>query len=114
MKINTRIYSKNKNRMYYINDKEYINKTECIEMLCTNLKDINNIMIYEGDMLYYDEEYTGKYGYAIVEFGDYLEENNEHYGFYLKFKDGVTVGIDSEVMDEYEIIGNIYENKELL
>lgn len=70
-------------------------------MLYTNLKDKNGKEVYEGDILM-RQEYT-KYNrnagrrYKIVLWGV-----------------GNTAGFNIRKADKYEIIGNIYENPELL
>lgn len=80
-------------------------------MQCTGLKDKNNKLIYEGD---------------IMEMGDYKnvirwgEIIGEGYGFIWESVRKFTIGrydiLESMTgfIDEYKIIGNIYENPELL
>ncbi|MGV2223045.1 YopX family protein [Enterococcus faecalis] len=89
--------------------------SECILMQSTGLKDKNGVEIFEGDICiqrgeepYSDEnmtldddwEYTG-----IIKFQDfaYWIQDNEGFSKWL--------GTDC---DEIEVIGNIYENPELL
>jgi len=78
----------------------------------------NGKEIYEGDILQIDSEWIG-----IVKFGQYYtshggwgdgmrEHDIYHQGFYYDVhEDASPFNVDSE---EYEIIGNIYENPELL
>ena len=68
--------------------------------LCTGLKDKNDKLIYEGDIVKDDHEalHFVKWCYNAFK----LEP---------LFKNCYTIGI---VDDEIEVIGNIYENKELL
>ena len=86
---------------------------ECILMQCTGLKDKNGKLIYEGDIVkieYYDFEIKHRIG--IVEWEDD--------GFCITYhnsKDTKMSGcslVDIVNGDKQEVIGNIYENKELL
>lgn len=88
---------------------------EFILMQCTGLKDKNDKLIYEGDIM---EE---KYGYAdgssiiaTVMFGEHPddEDYNYHLGFFLSKI--FTCPLNKDVANKLEIIGNIYENAELL
>lgn len=96
-------------------------REECELMQSTGLFDKNGVEIYEGDIIKID-------GGAIyeVKFGEYLtlwkyRHNNSTisgYGFYLKII--MYVGmydekeLDIDILYTFEVIGNIYENKELL
>lgn len=73
---------------------------EIVLMQYTGLKDKNGVEIYEGDIMVLNKM---KPSYYVVK---YLENN-----FVL---DGVSLFDNSSYFTEREVIGNIYENKELL
>ena len=89
-----------------INNNEII-EDGCVVMQCTGLKDKNGKLIYEGDIV--NIKYIRPDGFEIrkkckVEFG--------YYSFWLYYKCGASLLYKEDCT--YEIIGNIYENKELL
>jgi uncharacterized phage protein (TIGR01671 family) len=69
-------------------------------MQCTGLKDKNGKLIYEGD---------------VIKINDYLYEVEFRNGAF-KVKDGIYPTITQQYgfKDNAEIIGNIYENKDLI
>lgn len=85
----------------------------------TGLKDNNGNDIYEGDILSFtifgyndnDEQHDGEVKYSD-DLAEYVVEDINNYGVYLEnaFELGWTINQDCEA----EIIGNIYDNKELL
>ena len=85
-------------------------KFEDVELMqFTGLKDKNKKEIYEGDIIKFDrEKWEG--GYIIIQV--VFNEEDASFEFRDK-KNRFEYGFDF-VKDCYEVIGNIYENKELL
>lgn len=107
--------------MFYRND---LNSTyfeldhvlQSIEMLATGIKDKNGKEIYEGDIVELDYCYGKTKG--IVCFGKYeadglYEGGVDVIGFFVK-RDKECDSLGDSVDSYYTIIGNIYENPELL
>lgn len=83
----------------------------------TGIKDINGNEIYEGDFVIY----TYKNHVAEIKFGYYdnelIDDNDSGLGWYIKdltFNHNITFSILSHDHYDFEIIGNINENPELL
>ncbi len=74
----------------------------------TGLKDKNKKEIYEGD--YKKHPF---YGVGVVKFGAFLCGNSEgnYCGWYVEYGNGITFPLSGDM--NFEIIGNIHENKEL-
>lgn len=121
-----KIYVKDKNKVYDTQVIDYKNKiaiffdneTQCtytrlfseVEFIYnTGYKDMNGNYIYTGDILEYqntDEHFIRRY---IVE----KDEKTEFY-YYLTLEGRCFVGRLNVMNYDFSIIGNIYENKELL
>lgn len=88
------------------------NQEDYIICQCTGLKDKNGTLIYEGDIL------GGTFGNLYVHYCDSCKQ------FQLKANDYGCMAcegdihwyevVEAEEQNELEVIGNIYENKELL
>lgn len=101
-------------------------KTEdCILIQCTGLKDKNGKLIYEDDIvkLFNDEFcniHTVKFGdfamYSLDFQTEYEKGSTAVYGWYLgglTYPIPLSISIDTSGL-ELEVIGNIYENPELI
>ena len=76
-----------------------------ILMQCTGLKDKNGVLIYEGDILLHNHKY-GEYLQSPVEWSDSIEDQEGV--LYAGFT------VDSRCVKDAMVVGNIYENPELL
>lgn len=79
-------------------------KLEDYLMQYTGLKDKNGVEIYEGDVV---DGYKGKH---VIEWGEIVGYG---FGFVWRPLEGNTESVTGFI-DEYEVIGNIYENPDLL
>lgn len=86
--------------------------TEYLELMqCTGLKDKNGKLIFEGDLLKANRTYFTSIG--EIKFG---LDRNEHLGFFIDWHDkSECIRQDLQYwLPWVEVIGNIYENPELL
>lgn len=99
-------------KVYYDDDAYPLEIDDFEIMQYTGLKDINGIEIYEGDIVRNEEDTY------LVRFGEFTDSDDFQYpairqtGFYI-----VDIQTDETFpfySMRYEVIGNAYENKELL
>jgi uncharacterized phage protein (TIGR01671 family) len=87
-------------------------------MQCTGLKDKNGKLIYEGDILYNpfsNYKYVVNYGKFALNYTKPFSVNIT--GFYITYKENIKNEVDSLQMldlNNIEVIGNVYQNPELL
>lgn len=86
-----------------------LNMRDCAVMQSTGMKDKNGVEIFEGDIVLADGMKK------IVTFGE--QRHEEDFGdlvYYIGFNVYTKMGYSSVIPVEYEVIGNIYANSELL
>ena len=114
--IKFRVWDKYRNQLYICDDiyfaQEPLNEAfkldEFAFMQYTGLKDANGKEIYEGDIVV--EAYKGEFSICLTTF----EKKPLKSGTYeVKWKK-IGFNLGSEDGRDYEVVGNIYENPELL
>ena len=87
---------------------EIINSTIC---QCTGLKDKNGKLIWENDIIAYWDTYSTESGLAEADCAGQVVWDDETMSFQVTNR----LSAESyEVLDECSVIGNIFDNKELL
>jgi uncharacterized phage protein (TIGR01671 family) len=83
----------------------------------TGLKDKNGVEVYEGDIAI---NFLGVKG--VIRFGSFQDLEcyndgicpNGWWGWYLEYPDGRCSGLDDKTKEWLEVVGNIWDNPELL
>lgn len=90
----------------------WYNEKEPIQQ-CTGIKDRNGKLIYEGDLL--GTDLKRPYNIVVFRNGMFMLECEDTNGIYYDLFCGVCDDLKKDIDScNYEIIGNIYENKDLL
>jgi uncharacterized phage protein (TIGR01671 family) len=113
--IKFRAWDKHKKEMYEVPDWDIgtVLNPQCnyIPMQFTGLYDKNGKEIYEGDILNITNRYDDYEIYASIEW----DNEEARWGYCKKDGDDVEVGSLYDIgANEYEVIGNIYENPNLI
>lgn len=111
-----RVWDMCNKKMLDEDDRSFIFFDDVILMQSTGLKDKNGKEIFEGDIVNCGYLFNGS---PFDELDEYEEEKGVvkllNCGFNIKFKDDTNLFIDViKSCEDIEVIGNIYENKELL
>ena len=102
---------------------EVLEDDRFIVMQCTGLKDKNGKLIYEGDIVTYDS--TDLFPHTTIKTGkitwykshwtiEYCDKNIVYMGTNEPALQRIWLGSDDFIGSRTEIVGNIYENLELL
>lgn len=114
--IKFRIYDKELNKMLYRHLEKYDNEHPHMEVMqFTGFKDYDGKEIYEGDILMDSVEVDGKIIKSNCQV--YFDEMTGQWMIDLSYKNdkSCSCSLFSELQDfDYQIIGNIHENPELL
>ena len=92
---------------------DYYDTEDMILMQYTGLKDKNGKEIYEGDIIYCKKYIGGNWIEYCIEKG-YVNFNNGEFGLYRKQGYYQSLYKFKEYDYEFEVIGNMYDNPELL
>jgi len=94
----------------------YSDECDWIVMQCTGLRDKNGVLIFEGDIVQPDKEIFIEI-FGVVKFGEHFCCHSfAQYGLYIKWS-GDYGALRENIVDwneRVEIVGNVYDNPELL
>lgn len=118
--IKFRVWDNNFKRMLLANDIKFVDgrmigakgvnwDSKVAVMQYTGLKDKNGVFIYEGDIVQAEEQIGGGYGCYDGE----IIFSDTDFAFMLK-TDNHKLFLSNDGEPSYEVIGNIYQNPELL
>ena len=91
---------------------ELNNLHDLVLMQCTGNRDINGVEIYEGDIVRNEEYIYAVHFGEFTDTDDFQEPAQRQVGFYIR--DVHTDGTFPFYSMRYRVIGNVYENPELL
>jgi uncharacterized phage protein (TIGR01671 family) len=114
----TPIDLKEESSLKLCDDEEFLYTEEVDVMMSTGMKDVNDKEIYEGDIVrctVYDNKSMGGYYGGLVEAEGVVEYDFEKAAFVVE---GITLSIlveeEEDARTYLEVLGNKYENPELL
>jgi len=97
--------------VYHEQEEEWVAPNQTV-MQFTGLTDKNGKEIYEGDILAGKPLFEGDKPYFEILFGEHTLQGLKHWGWISRSEISTSL-LDQSIIENCEIIGNIYENPEL-